>query len=614
MANTAEQQPAISPTDQPLRSGTTEPFPDFESADQPPVTRTPEEPPMPKVKDWAVAPTGSHSRTDEIIRQVEYYFSDENLPHDAYLLGFAGMQGTNPVSISLITGFKKMKQYRPNSAVREALRCSTVVEVIDNKHIKRRAPLTIRPTVTPRIDINRYKKQLQAAQQPHMTAGMLKPTGFEPYATEGPISPAQYEKNLEKYGPEEGIIARMETAVNSFSDSRKMHQHTRRVFEKFVLFGGFSTNNRMFQGGMNKKQAKAAGLAGEEVQTTEYYGIVEQISDAFYAEEDGSKKSNWVVDFEGIAKAFLSSQFLQHFEWTEAKQVATTCMVLRNFYNYLMAHSACPEYHDQLLAARVVCDAAEIELPKLAIVDRSLPGAFNSACSTLLGGSWANARRAKDSWANDGDNIGLERGQADIIVKAGVAAHGSDEQLKSVNDGMSRVSTERGGLEIVGVQLADEKTKQFYADLGGRERYEDFIHCMGKLICKRWAVPFAAPVDVPASAKVKPNKDETFTFLVEDETLKFCEAGMKMAATVIEMNNGIKFIDSIEMMFPTFYEFLPNERIFEWKEPGPPKAWMARQTVNKDGGEGADARIEQGEANGGGGGDGETLSDEEHAW
>lgn len=160
---------------------------------------------MPKVKDWAVASNGTHSRAEETLRQVEYYFSDENLPHDAYLLGFTGLEGTNPVSISLITGFKKMKQFRPNSAVREALRGSDVVEVVDSKHIKRRKPLSIRPSVTPRIDINRYKKQFQAAQQPHLTPGMLKPTGFELYATEGPISPAQYEKNLEKYGPEESI-------------------------------------------------------------------------------------------------------------------------------------------------------------------------------------------------------------------------------------------------------------------------------------------------------------------------------------------------------------------------------------------------------------------------
>lgn len=32
------------------------------------------------------APT-SHPRAAEIIRQVEFYFGDDNLPHDAHLLG-----------------------------------------------------------------------------------------------------------------------------------------------------------------------------------------------------------------------------------------------------------------------------------------------------------------------------------------------------------------------------------------------------------------------------------------------------------------------------------------------------------------------------------------------
>lgn len=34
-----------------------------------------------------IAATTAHQREAEIIRQVEYYFCDNNLPHDAHLLG-----------------------------------------------------------------------------------------------------------------------------------------------------------------------------------------------------------------------------------------------------------------------------------------------------------------------------------------------------------------------------------------------------------------------------------------------------------------------------------------------------------------------------------------------
>lgn len=34
-----------------------------------------------------IAPTTAHQREAEIIRQVEFYFGDNNLPHDPHLLG-----------------------------------------------------------------------------------------------------------------------------------------------------------------------------------------------------------------------------------------------------------------------------------------------------------------------------------------------------------------------------------------------------------------------------------------------------------------------------------------------------------------------------------------------
>ncbi|KAK5696619.1 hypothetical protein LTR97_007923 [Elasticomyces elasticus] len=543
----------------------------------------------------------AHSSAAEILRRVEFYFSDENLPHDAYLLGFAGVEGTNPVSLSLIMGFKKMKQYRPKTMVREVLRTSTVVEVVDNKHIRRREPLTVQPTVTPRIDPGRYASDLGRVE-PHLTKNMLKPTGFEPGATEGPITPAQYEK----YSPEENILVRLETAVNSFNANRKMHQNTRAIFEKLMIFGGFAQNSHMFQGGMNKKQMKQEGMDKEEIeQATAHYGVTEQVTDAYWKEFEEGEKSSWVVDFEAIAKAFFSSQFLQWFDWTDAKQVTTAAQVLRNFYNYLTLHPVCPEYNDQILAARKVCDLAEQELPKLAIVDRSLPGAFNSACSTLFGGAFANvyiSQAAKDSWGHGADNVGLDRDEAITIFMAGLASHGTSEQCEKASKlgDVKCLSEERMGLEVVAVELPSDTVKETYDFLRKREGYSDFIYAMGKLVCKRWDIPFDAPLDLPAfMMEEKADKTQRFEFLVEAETLAFCEPGMKMEAVVKELDLGIKWLDAVEVVYPTFHTWLPNENIMAWKEPGPPTAWMKRQEARKMGlseeGEGEDVAEEQGD-------------------
>ncbi|KAK0921705.1 NADPH:quinone reductase [Friedmanniomyces endolithicus] len=410
-----------------------------------------------------------------------------------------------------------------------------------------------------------------------LSKNMLKPTGFE--SEETPLTPSEYEKALEKYNPEDSIISRLETAVNSFNSNRKMHQDTRAVFEKLVSFGGFRMKSQ-FQGGLNKKQMKREGMSKEEIElASAHYCLLEEVTDSYWKEVDDKQKPSWVVDFEALAKAFLSSQFLHHFHWYDPKQLATAMMVLRNFYNYLVVHPVCPEYKEQILAASAICDVAEQELPKLAVVGRSLPGAFNSACSTLFGGAYADvhlSKAAQDSWAQGADNVGLDRDEAIIIFKAGVAAHSTAEHL---------------GLEITAVELPDADVKETYEILRKREGFHEYVHTMGKLTCKRWKIPFEHPVDLPAHLmKAKADINQRFEFLVEAETLAYCVPGMKMVAVVKELDVGIKWIDCVESMHPTFHTWLLNEQIRDWKEPGPATDWMQRAMAKKMGE--AEAEIE----------------------
>lgn len=133
-----------------------------------------------------------HPDHDEILRQVEYYFSDANLPYDAHLLARTGPTGDNWVSINEILGFKKMRGYKPKAQVKKSLSMSTFIEVKDGKFIRRRTPLPIAPRVKAEISEKRERDR-KLVEQPWLTKGMLKPTGFEQYATDGPITPAEYE-------------------------------------------------------------------------------------------------------------------------------------------------------------------------------------------------------------------------------------------------------------------------------------------------------------------------------------------------------------------------------------------------------------------------------------
>lgn len=555
----------------------------------------PDSRPATTITAWDTPRYAPHPEAPEIIRQVEYYFSDENMPNDAHLLGFVGRAGTGPIEISEIMSWRKMKRFKPKTAVREALRQSDLIEIVGANQIRRRYPLTVPINVVPKINEERRKKAEILLKSRGMTKNMLKPTGFEPNASEGPMSPDEYEQEREKYSPELSFIQRIDTAINSFCSERKMHQHTRAIFEKLMLFGGFDHNLQAFQGGASKEKLKKQGYSKEEIeqQTADYYGASEQVRDSSYAEQDGWKDDvTWVIDFECVAKGFLSSQFMNFFDWYEEQQVKTATQVLRNFYNYLLVHDVCLEYSHQLRAARDICDIAEEELLKLAMVDKCLPGAFNVACSALFKGIHAGVYRHAASaapddddggWITEGDNIGLSGAQALNIFKAGIAAYGTDEQYEKANamfnsGGRSLVVVyeEKLGLEVCAIEFPDDSQKEMYNE---SKACYGYIDPMGKLICKRWDVPYTPPSDLPAhlSKRIMDGTDETFEVLVEAETLAYCYPGIKIEAVVKELDIGIKWMDYVEAIFPSFYAWLPNERIRKWKEPGEPKEWMERQ-------------------------------------
>ncbi|KAI6820342.1 winged helix DNA-binding domain-containing protein [Hortaea werneckii] len=78
---------------------------------------------------------------DEIRSQVEFYFSDSNLPIDAYLLGLTGGSENRPVPLKLIHSFKRMRHFQPFSAVRDAIKESKFLELNDSDEITRKTPL-----------------------------------------------------------------------------------------------------------------------------------------------------------------------------------------------------------------------------------------------------------------------------------------------------------------------------------------------------------------------------------------------------------------------------------------------------------------------------------------
>ena len=78
-----------------------------------------------------------------IRKQVEFYFSDSNLPLDKFLLSKVGGAENNPVELDILCSFKRMRQFQPRSAVVAALKDSAVIELVDDDtKVKRKVPLS----------------------------------------------------------------------------------------------------------------------------------------------------------------------------------------------------------------------------------------------------------------------------------------------------------------------------------------------------------------------------------------------------------------------------------------------------------------------------------------
>ncbi|PON72600.1 Lupus La protein [Parasponia andersonii] len=78
----------------------------------------------------------------KIIRQVEYYFSDENLPTDKHMISLIRKNKEGFVPIAVIASFRKMKKLiRDNALLAVALRESSFLVVsLDGKKVKRLHP------------------------------------------------------------------------------------------------------------------------------------------------------------------------------------------------------------------------------------------------------------------------------------------------------------------------------------------------------------------------------------------------------------------------------------------------------------------------------------------
>jgi hypothetical protein len=275
-----------------------------------------------------------------------------------------------------------------------------------------------------------------------------------------------------------------------------------------------------------------------------------------------------------------SSHYIpKKFTIQDEKQLQGYAAVIRNFLNYVLLHAVCPEYTEDVMAARKICDLAEKELWAIEKLGRKLPGEFNVAASTIYGGHWKPNDDIQSCTWDAGDPFegitGITRGlgmaDAERIFKTSVCLVSTDDELfdEVCKPNVCIVKSEYKAYEVVAIERAGVELSAQYKSVKDAHGIAGTIKPLGVIRFKPWEGARIQETEQIDEGRVKMgNGDSNIdSFWLEDEILELCFIGLKMEVVVHELNFGFKFFDTITGIYCSFYTYLHNEKMAHWKEP-----------------------------------------------
>ncbi|EXJ84350.1 hypothetical protein A1O3_05017 [Capronia epimyces CBS 606.96] len=452
------------------------------------------------------------------------------------------------------------------------------------------------------------KKKKRAKRKPQSQRGLGKPTGFEDFFADTPMTPVQHAEEQQLYDADLPFVTRILTAIGRFERTRKMTNERRDVLYKYLIYGGVEVGPNNFQGGQNT----------EDMDKTQASATLTQASVTDDKLNLGTETSLYEVDFLGCMKGFLSRRAKYLYGLETRDQVSMLTTTLERFMDYLLQHDVCPEYRDDVLATRNLCREVPTELWNVAEATRRLPGDFNIACSTLFGGSYARNYDGETWWGpetttEDQVFVGMKPDEASQIIHFGVAGAASEDVFAAYLAGLKggpalevQWVKEHVGFEITKIIPPTAECKKIYV------QNSQHFRPVGRVYAKPWKNPDSLPEDLtPAErASLAENKqqendgaadEEEYVFLIESILQSYLRVGTRLEATVRKLHSGIMFFDELIDVFPTFDQFLYNELMAGWKTPRPVRgAFDYVEGDYEDEFDGEDKSGEEGEDGGGG--------------
>ncbi|CAK7211338.1 hypothetical protein SBRCBS47491_001090 [Sporothrix bragantina] len=419
-------------------------------------------------------------------------------------------------------------------------------------------------------------------------------TGFEEYYAEPPLTVDEYEEEMDLYHASLNFDERIETCIQRYRARRRLDSERSNVFNRYLKLGGIDCTPCMFNGAAGFEEGQT--MTKDDVRALTATDVVPRAGNKdskFYAADNAEM---WTVDFCGVTSGFLSVS-LRAIGGCNEKLMKVGIDVVDNFLRYLQLHEVCPEYDEDVKASRAICEKAKTELPNCLNALPHMPGQFNLACVKLF--CKEPQHRAFDDGLDpleattnkDWDAEHIFRTTVELQDKAigSKATKMAKEDITSIHI----VQTREVELEITRLVRSPRGVRERHAamaksvaeakqpDAGGeKEKHENdkkddttdddkrFPKMAGVVITKYYSIEEGI-ANQPHFTEDELASRGPEAFFLDTGIMGLLCVGMKLRVVMHELNCDINFVSVVKNLLPSFYTFLPQELMVDWKEPKP---------------------------------------------
>ncbi|KAJ5312409.1 hypothetical protein N7508_003239 [Penicillium antarcticum] len=407
------------------------------------------------------------------------------------------------------------------------------------------------------LDVGVAKKK-KNKRRPKTKRGIDAPTGFERFFADAPLTPDEFQEIKKIYDPALPFHMRYDEAIKRFLYKRRLEPRRRHLFLKYLQYGGVNTNQKYGQGASQelKEMTKDEGMEARNFT---------RVSPEWATKEN--------IAFDTVLKGYLGGYYIDYFSPDDEEEIKIVTGTIKNFLTFLLYHDVCPEYQDDIQKARQTCDLAAKELWKVRQVVHNGPGNFNMACSMLFGGNFFDAIDDPEVWetVKFAEQDRMTQGSARWVLKYAMAGVGPDEraikfkELAEKEQFKIKQIEDIDGFEIVSIEEPSPLTVGFYKEFAPN------LKPVGVARAKEFRDPAKGEFNLSKLEAEKWKRGQApsyeFEFFLEIDLLAHCFPGMKALTKVFELNCGIHFFDEIMVCLPSFYVFLANDLMINYKGP-----------------------------------------------